>query len=167
MKKGKKNYVIAISLAVLFILTLTGCGGKKQEGTIQQILRKSDNIQTEALYAVHDDKLLIQNSYFPNSKSPVEDTESNGKKELTKKEAKQLADLKKEFPDEDFSDLNFGKKIKKEIKHGNIKIDKDKREVTLTGDNFTKTFKMDKDNDKRLTDNVGNEYELQLNEKQK
>jgi len=51
-----------------------------------------------------------------------------------------------------------------EISNGKVVVDKDKKEVVFSGDNFEKTFKFAGDSENRLVDNDKNEFEFSYEE---
>lgn len=161
MKKIKG--LILIGIMMCFIIALTACSTNKNEVTSAQItsvVNNKEGLQENAFYNFDNGKLDVMISYSPFENPNTSPTDSNYDKKLDEV----IANLNKEFPNENMTKDNFDNKLEKTFKHVTVTVDKEKKKVTIDGNDVKKIFTMSDTNDNRLIDDFGNEYELNYSE---
>ncbi|MFB8590204.1 hypothetical protein ACFC53_10110 [Enterococcus casseliflavus] len=161
-KKWSRNI---LGIALLFgLLILTSCStGSVRSASANQVLSNKDGYQQSALYVLDDGKIFINKTYSfkfdPSQDADVIDKEKE-------EQLNEINDnLKEELPNQkDLTAEDIGTMQEIEISNGKVVVDKDKKEVVFSGDNFEKTFKFAGDSENRLVDSEKNEFEFSYEE---
>jgi hypothetical protein len=156
-KRWTKN-ILRISMLFVFML-LAGCSTKNiKSASIHQIM-DGNSYQQNALYVLEKDKIFAYKTYSLNP-------ESGDTFEGLEAQLQEINDqLKEEAPNQkNLSMEDIGAMQKIEVQNGKVVVDESKKEVTVSGDDFEKTFQMIDSNPKRLIDSQKNEYEFSYEE---
>jgi hypothetical protein len=160
MKSEKRWTKNILRISMLFvIMLLASCSTKNiKSASIHQIM-DGNSYQQNALYVLEKDKIFVYKTYSLNP-------ESGDTFEGLEAQLQEINDqLKEEAPNQkNLSMEDIGAMQKIEVQNGKVVIDKSKKEVTLSGDDFEKTFQMVDSNPKRLIDSQKNEYEFSYEE---
>ncbi|MGY3703077.1 hypothetical protein BW731_00045 [Vagococcus martis] len=140
-------------------VVMTGCSINKNEvksAQITSVLNNKETLQENALYHFDNGKLEVNLTF-----SPFENPNTNpSDSEYDKKLEETIKNLNKEFPNDTIKKENFNNKVEKSFKNVTVSVDNEKKKVTISGKDITKEFTMSESNENRLTDDLGNEYEL-------
>ncbi|MEB5918549.1 hypothetical protein MXM43_06865 [Enterococcus innesii] len=161
-KLGRRMFA-TVCLAALFFLASCSRSGV-DSAAANQVLTNSNSHQQYALYLFEDGKITVNKTltFFTNpNQSPAD---------IAEEQEEQLAQinehLQAEFPkSKALTAADIGPMHTFEVTKAQVIIDKEKKEVRMTGDDFEKVFKMADNNDKRLIDDEQNEYEFSYDEK--
>ncbi|WP_291293572.1 hypothetical protein [Enterococcus sp.] len=160
MKSEKRWTKNILRISMLFvIMLLASCSTKNIKSASIHQIKDGNSYQQNALYVLEKDKIFVYKTYSLNP-------ESGDTFEGLEAQLQEINDqLKEEAPNQkNLSMEDIGAMQKIEVQNGKVVIDKSKKEVTLSGDDFEKTFQMVDSNPKRLIDSQKNEYEFSYEE---
>ncbi|MGX6969403.1 hypothetical protein [Vagococcus bubulae] len=155
----KRTTMIGFVMMMCFMIVLAGCSTSKNEvksAQIMSVVNSKENLQENALYHFDNGKLDVYLTFSPFENPNTDPSDSDYDKKLDET----IKNLNKEFPNEDIKKDNFDNKVEKSFKNVTVSIDSEKKKVTISGKGITKEFTISDSNEKRLVDNLGNEYEL-------
>ncbi|MBO0476506.1 hypothetical protein DOK76_05450 [Vagococcus sp. DIV0080] len=158
---SRKSSIILFLLLSLSLLLVACSSPKKNQpkkAHIIQILNNQNSLQQNAVYYFDNGTLTVSLTYAPFRK-PNELPNEFEDSDIVKNDMKRY---EKEFPNTSLNLDNFSPYFEKTIKKVTLNIDEDKKEVSLTGKDFNKSFKQSETNNNRLIDDVGIEYELKI-----
>lgn len=158
---NKKKWIVSLLPIILLLVVFSGCSKNPQKAYITQVLDHPESMQNGAVYTLQDKKLTVFKRYIllsnPNSQ-PTETATEEIKAQIEQENKR----LKTEFSETLLNQEDFEQPIEKVVNNAKIKIDNKKRTVRLIGKNYQKEFKMVEDNNFRIVDDAGIEYELKL-----
>lgn len=155
----KKLGVIQIIVMCLTVFILGACSKNEHDvksAQITSVVNNKEFLQENALYQFENGQLDVYLTF-----SPFENPNTNpSDSEYDKKLEETVNALNKEFPNEKMTKDHFDNRIEKSFKNVVVSVDKKKKKVIISGKDIIKEFTISDSNDKRLVDDLGNEYEL-------
>jgi len=161
---NKRTVKVAMVLCLtFFIVIMTGCMTNKnavKTAQITSIINSKDSLQENAFYNFDNGNLDVTFTLSVFQAPNANPADPEYEKNLDKT----LKSLNKEFPNEKITKENFENPFEKTFKNVTFSVEKEKKKVVIDGKDVHKEFTMSDSNENRLTDNLGNEYELKYSE---